>query len=166
MNSPEGFPSLDEAVEQLNAEEAKKNAQLSNMAKAVKSASETEIRGEPGEGSFIRLPREDEASIIERMKEGKSQEAIEVMFSPETSKEMSFNEAQRWCKEKGGRLPTIEELRYAYSNKVEGFDGKSYWSSSEGLDNDAQTLDFATGSEGLRPKTENIHVARAVDIAN
>jgi hypothetical protein len=93
-----------------------------------------------------------------------SQEKLEVIFSPETSTAMSFADARKWCKSRGGRLPTMAELRYAHSNKVEGFDDKTYWSSEEGLDNDATVLNFKNGFEGLMDKEIGIYVARATDV--
>jgi len=53
----------------------------------------------------------------------------------ETSdKKLTRDEAIKWCKEQGGRLPTRAELVQAYDDKVEGFKEGWYWSSTEDAD--------------------------------
>ena len=62
--------------------------------------------------------------------------------------EMTWDEAKEWCKEQGGRLPTIVELMEAYHGKVEGFVSNFYWSSSEYSATFPFLLYFGSGSVG------------------
>jgi hypothetical protein len=43
---------------------------------------------------------------------------------------MTWEQAEIWCKEHGGRLPTNVELLIAYDQKIEGFLTEKYWSTS------------------------------------
>jgi len=54
-----------------------------------------------------------------------------------SEKEMTWNEAKKWCEEqgKGWRMPTRVELIQAYDEKVEGFSGYTFWSSTETYSN-------------------------------
>ena len=50
----------------------------------------------------------------------------------ESSKvEMTWDEAKKWCKAQGGRLPKLWELLKAFEDKEEGFAYFHYWSSTE-----------------------------------
>lgn len=46
-------------------------------------------------------------------------------------REMTWNEAVKWCKERGGRLPTSCELHQAFLDGIKGFQAASYWSGTE-----------------------------------
>jgi hypothetical protein len=63
-----------------------------------------------------------------------------------SEEEMNWNEAKKWCKERGGRLPTIVELMEAYHGKVEGFNENYYWSSTEYSSTYAWYLYFGYGN--------------------
>ena len=65
-----------------------------------------------------------------------------------SDEKMDWYEAKKWCKEQGGRLPTIVELMEAYHGKVEGFESNSYWSSSENSTTNAYRLYFVSGYVG------------------
>jgi len=54
-----------------------------------------------------------------------------------SEKEMTWNDAKKWCEKqgKGWRMPTRVELIQAYDEKVEGFSGYTFWSSTETYSN-------------------------------
>ena len=54
-----------------------------------------------------------------------------------SDKQMNWFEAKKWCEEKGKgwRLPTRVELLQAFDEKIEGFKGYTFWSSTEGYNN-------------------------------
>lgn len=56
-----------------------------------------------------------------------------------SEKEMTWNEAVKWCEAQGEgwRLPTRIELLQAFEEKIEGFKGDSFWSSTENYNNTA-----------------------------
>jgi hypothetical protein len=60
-----------------------------------------------------------------------------------------------------GRLPTLNELLYAYKNKVSGFEHTYYWSSdSHSVSNNlALTLHFGTGHMGACFKNNFGHIS-------
>lgn len=56
-----------------------------------------------------------------------------------SDKEMNWNEATRWCESQGEgwRLPTRIELLQAFDDKIKGFSGSTFWSSTENYNNTA-----------------------------
>jgi hypothetical protein len=68
-----------------------------------------------------------------------------------SDKKLTRNEAIKWAKEQGGRLPTRAELVQAYDDKVEGFKNDSYWSSTEDADDPGYgwSVYFKNGGVGL-----------------
>lgn len=75
---------------------------------------------------------------------------------------MNWNEANEYAKSLGDgwRLPTVEELKEAYDNNVQGFQSNFYWSSSTYAQstNDAWFVDFYNGSVYDNIKTLNYYV--------
>ena len=54
-----------------------------------------------------------------------------IYWGETAEKDMPWEDSRDWCEEKGGRLPTLEELEKAYKDGVSGFDPKcNYWSST------------------------------------
>lgn len=57
--------------------------------------------------------------------------AKKLVWGKVADRKMDWNEAVRWCKDQGGRLPTQIELLQAYEDKVEGFGQEVYyWSAT------------------------------------
>jgi hypothetical protein len=52
-----------------------------------------------------------------------------TIYWGETAEEdMPWEDSRDWCEEKGGRLPTLKELKKAYKDGVSGFiSNNSYW---------------------------------------
>ena len=57
----------------------------------------------------------------------------ELEWGEVSDREMNWFEAKKWCEEKGKgwRLPTRVELLQAFDEKIEGFKGYTFWSSTE-----------------------------------
>lgn len=74
--------------------------------------------------------------------------------------EMDWYEATEYCEDKGGRLPTLEELVQAYNNKTAGFVNSWYWSSSSHVDNDnyAGGVSFDYGNAYYYGKHDSVYV--------
>ena len=74
---------------------------------------------------------------------------------------MSWYDANDYTKDlgRGWRLPTIEELKQAYNDKIE-FKFSHYWSSSSsvGYINCGWIISFVTGNTLCPYKTANYHV--------
>ena len=52
-------------------------------------------------------------------------------WGEESKETMDWEAADKWCEERGGRLPTALELQQAYYDRVEGFTQSNvYWSST------------------------------------
>ena len=54
-----------------------------------------------------------------------------IIWGEIADKKMGWEEAKKWCKEQGGRLPTHIELLEAFKTKIKGFKEGCYWSSTE-----------------------------------
>ena len=86
--------------------------------------------------------------VIEKQKEpqlSKTKQTIpeKTIYWGETSKkEMNWDEANDWCEEQGGRLPTRLELLQAC--EVDGFLASLYWSATEY----SSTYAWVVGSNG------------------
>jgi hypothetical protein len=80
----------------------------------------------------------------------------------EDSKEtMGWEAADKWCKERGGRLPTVLELQQAYYDRVEGFTQSFiYWSSTTYPAHYSYAMDvyFNVGYTGSSGKTISNYV--------
>jgi len=76
--------------------------------------------------------------------------------------EMNWQEAKDWCREQGGRLPTIVELVEAYHRKVEGFKNDYYWSSSELSATNPFSLYFYNGNVNTYNAKSNASYVRCV----
>ena len=81
---------------------------------------------------FDDFVKEADKFVSEQQKQRVEQTTEKTIYWGETAdKEMNWDNAKEWCEEKGGRLPTLEELEKAYEDKVEGFDPEcNYWSST------------------------------------
>ena len=54
-----------------------------------------------------------------------------IYWGETAEKDMPWEDSRDWCEEKGGRLPTLKELKKAYKDGVSGFDYEGfYWSSA------------------------------------
>ena len=81
-------------------------------------------------------------------KDGKTIQEIPaktLIWGKTSDKEMNWDDAIKWCKEQGGRLPTLIELLQAYEDKVDGFQSSIYWSSTEYSATFAWAVYFSTG---------------------
>lgn len=80
---------------------------------------------------------------------------------------MTWDEAMSYAKSLGDgwRLPTIEELKYAYNN-VQGFQSSYYWSSSTYAQdiNDAWGVNFSYGYVNYGSKADSLYVRCVRDI--
>lgn len=81
---------------------------------------------------------------------------------------MTWDEAMSYAKSLGDgwRLPTVEELKEAYDNKVEGFQSSYYWSSSTYAQNTSYVwfVHFYYRYVGVYNKTTNYYVRCVRDI--
>ena len=66
-----------------------------------------------------------------------------IYWGETADKEMKWEDAKAWCEEKGGRLPTLKELKKAYEDKVKGFSTGLYWSSTPYFSLDAHYVKFS-----------------------
>jgi hypothetical protein len=74
---------------------------------------------------------------------------------------LNWEDAKKWCEKQGEgwRLPTLEELKQAYDDKVEGFVTKdAYWSSNENDTNYAWFQYFISGTQTYNDKTNTNYV--------
>ena len=103
--------------------------------------------------------------VIEKQKEpqlSKTKQTIpeKTIYWGETSKkEMNWDEANDWCEEQGGRLPTRLELLQAC--EVDGFIASNYWSATENGSTYACTVSFSLCTTFTSFKT-NAHYVRCV----
>jgi hypothetical protein len=84
-------------------------------------------------------------------------------WGEESSEELNWEEAKKWCKEQGEgwRLPTILELLQAYYDDIEGFGTGYHWSSTEYPKTGARCVSFSDGSVSSLYKTYS-HSVRCV----
>lgn len=108
---------------------------------------------------------EQEATLREVKFEKVIADNIEIMLSENISEPLDYSAAIKWCKNEGGRLPTIKELAALYNEGGsirESFDGKILWSSSEYMDK-VWAWDFSTGEKFLCSKTKKFAIANVAD---
>ena len=79
--------------------------------------------------------KEADKFVSEQKKQRVEQVSEKIIYWGETAeKDMPWENSKDWCEEKGGRLPTLEELEKAYKDGVSGFDPKRrYWSSTPSI---------------------------------
>ena len=54
-----------------------------------------------------------------------------IYWGETAEKDMPWEDSRDWCEEKGGRLPTLEELEKAYKDGTSGFNYEGvYWTST------------------------------------
>ena len=54
-----------------------------------------------------------------------------IYWGETADKEMNWEDSKDWCEEKGGRLPTLKELKKAKEDGISGFRaGYHYWTST------------------------------------
>jgi len=57
-----------------------------------------------------------------------------IYWGETAEEEMKQEDGKDWCEEKGGRLPTLKELKKAYKDGVSGFDYEGfYWTSTPSI---------------------------------
>jgi len=67
-----------------------------------------------------------------------------IYWGETADKEMNWEDSKDWCEEKGGRLPTLKELKKAYKDGVKGFNPTGdYWSSTPYTYGDAYYVRFS-----------------------
>jgi hypothetical protein len=79
----------------------------------------------------------------------------------ESPRKRTWEEAIDYCDWKGGRLPSVSELKSAYNNPIkEAFKRDFYWSSSENSNDFDQAfyLNFHDGASFYSPKTFKMQV--------
>lgn len=68
------------------------------------------------------------------------------LYPKSTEKSVSWYEADEYCKNLGGSLPTIGELQFIYGNDLyQTFEHSNYWSSTEHSDDRAYYYGFSSG---------------------
>jgi len=88
-----------------------------------------------------------------------------TIYWGETSEEaMTWDEANDWCEEQGGRLPTRLELLQAV--EVDGFVASSCWSATEYDSTYACYVNFNNGSTSVNNKTIAFYVRCVFDKLN
>ncbi|MFA6314959.1 MAG: DUF1566 domain-containing protein [Candidatus Paceibacterota bacterium] len=103
----------------------------------------------------VKEPLDGFKNSVKQVIEGKTLEWGEV-----SDREMDWFEAKAWCEERGGRLPTRVELLQAFDEKVEGFQGFYFWSSTEYYNNTALAwpVNLASGYTNFNTKTNSGYV--------
>lgn len=79
----------------------------------------------------------------------------------ESNKKLGWNEAKEFCMKKGGRLPTVFELKNAgTSNFKKYFKKDFYWSNDENSNNldEAKYYNFYDKSSYFSPKSFKLNV--------
>jgi hypothetical protein len=81
---------------------------------------------------FDDFMKEADKFVSKQKKQRIEQVSEKIIYWGETAeKDMPWEDSRDWCEEKGGRLPTLEELEKAYKDGVSGFNPKGrYWSST------------------------------------
>ena len=76
--------------------------------------------------------KEADKFVSEQKKQRVEQTSGKTIYWGETAEEeMKQEDGKDWCEEKGGRLPTLKELKKAYKDGVSGFDYEGfYWTST------------------------------------
>ena len=76
--------------------------------------------------------KEADKFVSKQKKQRIKQTTEKTIYWGETAeKDMPWEDSRDWCEEKGGRLPTLEELEKAYEDGVSGFDYEGfYWTST------------------------------------
>ena len=79
-----------------------------------------------------------------------------------SEKPITWDEANEYVKSlgEGWRLPTIEELKDAFDNKIEGFKSDYYWTSNVNANGDSNAIgvSFGFGDVGYYGKTDHYYV--------
>lgn len=98
----------------------------------------------------------------------------EIGIMPVESEErLNFDEAQQFCQAEGGRCPTIDELTGIFLNKdkinaalkaanLPALKESWYWSSTEGSNTNAWTLDMSDGNRSANSKNYDSQYVRPV----
>ena len=76
--------------------------------------------------------KEADKFVSEQKKQRIKQITEKIIYWGETTEEKTnWGEGKAWCEEKGGRLPTLEELEKAYKDGTSGFNYEGvYWTST------------------------------------
>jgi len=106
--------------------------------------------------------KEADKSVSEQKKQRVKQTTEKTIYWGETAdKEMNWDEANDWCEEQGGRLPTRLELLQAC--EVDGFLASFYWSATEYSSTYAWYVGFSNGSTYNNFKTSVLYVRCVFD---
>ena len=84
-----------------------------------------------------------------------------IYWGETSKKEMNWDEANDWCEEQGGRLPTRLELLQAC--EVDGFVASYYWSATEANANTAYNVYFSNCTTYYANKTNAFNVRCVFD---
>jgi len=98
---------------------------------------------------------------MEKAQEGRVKQEIiakTIWWGKISEKPMSWEDAEIWCKEQGGRLPTRVELLQAFEDGVDGFKLDYYWSSTEYGTGGTWKQAFISGERGGTDKGSNAYV--------
>ena len=96
--------------------------------------------------------KEKEKMLTEKVTNNK------ITWGKSSKVEMTLDEAKKWCKAQGGRLPKLWELLKAFEEKEEGFTSNYYWSSTENSATNAYNVGFYNGTTNYGYKTSNYYV--------
>ena len=96
--------------------------------------------------------KEKEKMLTEKVTNNK------ITWGKSSEVEMTWDEAKKWCKAQGGRLPKLLELLKAFEDKEEGFTSNYYWSSTELSATLAYNVGFYKGTTNYGYKTSNLYV--------
>lgn len=93
-------------------------------------------------------------------------QALEFEVYPDDLGKFTWEDAKEACATlgKGWRLPTREELHLMWLNKDDSFAAAYYWSSSEGLNNDAWIQNFTSGVQDNYNKNYPFYVRAVRDL--
>ena len=81
-----------------------------------------------------------------------------ITWGKSSEVEMTWDEANEWCKAQGGRLPKLWELLKAFEDKEEGFVDDTYWSGTEYSTTSAYIVYFSNGITSYYSKTNSLYV--------
>jgi hypothetical protein len=92
-----------------------------------------------------------------------TKDSNKIIWGKSSDREMTWEEANEWCKEQGGRLPKMWELVKAWEEKEEGFVADGYWSSAENSTTLAYGVYFGNGTTIYATKAGGYYVRCVLD---
>ena len=90
--------------------------------------------------------------------------AKKLEWGPTSFKEFTWDDAKKWCKMLGYRMPTMIELLQAHEDNVSGFIEDYYWSATENSATNPWFVNVSSGNAYTNLKTTSTYVRCVRDI--